>query len=218
MTFLAKWSLANAVGLSLGFVAVLQTGFLLQFGLNFGAHWTPGALGQGVWLGYRFIGLLLGGAIFATVQALVLTAVRPRLRLWVLAGALGYGFIAAVIWPFWAAGLWVSIPGPVEPLLITIGGGCLMGLLQWWFLRSNAVNATRWLSRWLLGLVVSLPVTFVVFFVALGILKVQLSWPSQVALSGFIVGGVAGLISARATQNLSFRTLPLTQPRADAAT
>src|SRR5688572_23669228 len=107
-------------------------GFLLQFGFNFEAHWTPSGLGQGVWIGYRFIGLLLGGALFATIQALVLGPRFPRVIPWIIAGALGYGLVAVVMWPFWAAGLWGSIPGPVEPLLITIGGGSLMGLLQWW--------------------------------------------------------------------------------------
>jgi hypothetical protein len=204
MAFPAKWSIANALGLSVGFVAALQTGFLLQFGFNFDAHWSPEALGQGVWLGYRFIGLLLGGTIFAIAQTVVLPPVVPRLAPWLLTGALGYGFIAVVMWPFWAAGLWGSIPGPVEPLLITIGGGCVMGVLQWLLLRTHAVNATNWLAWWLLGLLVSLPATFVTFFIVLGILKLQLSWPSQVALSGFVVGGVAGLLSARATRSLSF--------------
>ena len=213
-SFLARWSAANAMGLAVGFVAVLQTGYLLQFGLNFEVHWSPAAIGQGVWLGYRFVGLLIGGAIFALAQTLALGSALPRKGPWVVAGATGYGAIAAVIWPFWAAGLWGRIPGPVEPLLITIGGGSLMGCLQWWHLRSKAAHAARWLRWWLIGLFVSLPATFLFFFVVMGLLKLQLPWPAQVGLSGLLVGGVAGLFSARATQNLAVHS-PVPDQEAD---
>jgi hypothetical protein len=198
MSFLAKWSLANAVGLAIGFLAVLQTGFLLQFGSDFESHWKPKALGQGVWIGYRFIGLLLGGTIFAATQAIVLRPYLKRVFPWVVAGALGYGFVIAIIWPLWSAGLWGYIPGPVEPMLITIGGGSVMGLLQWWVLRLNDTHATKWLLLWLTGLVASLPLTFLVFFFVMGILKIQLGWPGEIALNGFVVGGVAAIISAKA--------------------
>lgn len=216
LPFPAKWFCANAVGLSLGFTAVLQTGFLLQFGLNFEEHWSPAALGQGVWLGYRFIGLLLGGLIFSAFQALALAPRLPRVSAWVGSGAIGYGLVAVIIWPFWVADVWGRIPGPVEPMLITIGGGSLMGLIQWWHLRSSAVNATKWLLWWLAGLLVSLPVTFAVFVTLIVVLKLQLPWAAEVALNGLVAGGVAGLISARATQSLSFQSAPLLQPRADA--
>jgi hypothetical protein len=202
LSFTAKWSIANAVGLCVGFFAVLQTGFLLQFGSDFDAHWSPAGLGLGVWLGYRFLGLLLGGALFGTAQALVLMSKLPRIVPWILAGAIGYGLIAAIIWPFWASGLWGKIPGPVEPLLITIGGGLIMGLSQWWFLRINAIQATSWLRWWFAGLFLSLPITFLVFFVVAGIFGLRFSWPFEVGLSGFIIGGVAGLVSAKATRNL----------------
>jgi len=215
MLFPARWFFANAAGLTLGFTAVLQTGFLLQFGFNFEQHWTPAALGQGVWLGYRFVGLLLGGAIFAAFQTFVLRVPRPSL--WVAAGSVGYGLIAAIMWPLWAAGLWGSIPGPVEPLLITIGGGSLMGFIQWWLLRNSAINANRWLLWWLVGLFVGLPVTFAVFFTVMAVLKLQLAWPVQVALSGFVVGGIAALVSARATQNLPFQSAAAPHARAGAA-
>ena len=214
ISFSAQWFIANAIGLCTGFVVVLQTGFLLQFGFDFEAHWAPRALGQGVWLGYRFIGLLLGGGLFAAIQALALGPRLPRVVPWIVAGALGYGLVAVVMWPFWAAGLWGNIPGPIEPLVITIGGGSLMGLIQWWYLRSNTATATPWLVWWLVGLLAGVPATFLVFFILMGVLKLGLPWPSQVALSGLVIGAVAGLVSARATQRLSFTA----QPKAHAAT
>lgn len=198
MSFFAKWSLANAFGLSIGFLTILQVGMLLQFGFDLDAHWKPSSLGQGVWLGYRFVGLLLGGTIFAATQAVVLRPYLKHVFQWVIAGALGFGCVIAIMWPLWSAGLWGYIPGPIEPILITVGGGSMMGLLQWSVLRRNSIHATKWLLLWLAGLLASIPVTFVVFFFVMGILKIELGWPIEVALSGFLVGGVPAAISAKA--------------------
>lgn len=73
-----------------------------------------------------------------------------------------------------------------------------MGLLQWRVLRRNSVHATKWLLLWIAGLLASLPITFVVFVFVTGVLKIELGWPTEVALNGFLVGGVAAAISAKA--------------------
>jgi hypothetical protein len=58
----AQWVVANALGLGAGFLVVLQTGFLVQFGLRTELQWTPEALGQGVAIHARLVGLFVGGA------------------------------------------------------------------------------------------------------------------------------------------------------------
>jgi hypothetical protein len=149
---LSTWTAANALGLGLGFPAVLQTGFLIQFGLRTELHWTPQALGQGVSIYARLVGLLVGGAILGAAQALVLRSRPVPVVPWIPSTATGFGLVVAVMWPLWAAGLWGQIPGPVEPILITVGGGSLAGVLQYLLLRREGVIATRWLALWVGGL------------------------------------------------------------------
>jgi hypothetical protein len=204
--FLAEWVGANAVGLSLGFLAVLQTGFLIQFGSNTELHWTSGALGRGVAPYARFTGLLIGGAILGLAQAWALRGRLPRVTPWVVAAAVGFGLVILVIWPLVRADVWGHIPGPVEPIAITIGGGSLAGVGQWWYLRRNGIVATRWLIFWVGGLVGSVALTFLVFFLVLGVLQLPLNWPAEVALSGFVAGGTAGAMSA-----VAMSTLPLSE-------
>ena len=78
------WVAANAVGLCIGFLTVLQTGFLIQFGLQTELHWTPQALGRGVSIFARLVGLVLGGALFGGAQILVLRSYSIRVIPWVL--------------------------------------------------------------------------------------------------------------------------------------
>ena len=92
-TPLATWVFANALGLSVGFLAVLQTGFLLQFGLRTELHWTPQALGQGVSIYARLVGLLAGGALLGCAQTLVLRRHSVRVLPWVLCTAAGFGLV-----------------------------------------------------------------------------------------------------------------------------
>jgi hypothetical protein len=80
---------------------------------------------------------------------------------------------------------------------LTLGGGSLAGILQYLALRRQGTHAPQWLALWMVGLVVSLVPT-ALLFMALGPLGLTLSWPMEVFLSGFVVAGVAALISGRA--------------------
>jgi len=197
-TPLTTWVFANTLGFSVGFLAVLQTGFLLQFGLRTELHWTPQALGQGVSIYARFVGLLLGGALLGSAQALVLRRYSVRALPWILCTAAGFGLVVGIIWPLWAVDLWGHIPGPIEPIIITVGGGTLAGVLQSLLLRRSAYSISRWLTLWIIGLIVSIVPTALVFMLLEGPLNLSLSWPVQIALNGLLVGGVASLVSGKA--------------------
>lgn len=210
--FLAKWTAVNALGMAAGFLAVLQTGFLIQFGLNTELHWTPRGLGQGVSIYARFAGLLLGGAILGSAQAFALRRWLRRVIPWIVLTAAGFGLVVAGMWPLWSMGLWGRIPGPVEPIMITVGGGTLAGVFQYLFLRKLAVPAGKWLRRWIGGLVLSLAPTAAVFILLEAVLRVPLSWPAGVALSGLLVGGIAALVSGRALLSIVLTRLPTPGP------
>ena len=74
---LLKWIIANAFGLGLGFVAVLQTGMLIEFGFDWKLHWNwiekPVAQGATEYVS-RLIAMLAGGAILGSAQALILSS------------------------------------------------------------------------------------------------------------------------------------------------
>lgn len=200
-SLLVRWILANAIGMSLGFLAFVQTLMFLAFGLDFDLHWSTemaesldSAEAERLLRIGLVIGLPLAGAIVTGCQAWVLRGLLPRVRNWILAGPLGFAVIILVIWPLTA--IWGDLPGPVEPFTI-VGGGLLMtGILQWSSLRREGIAPTRWLVLWLAGL----PLGMVVFMGSYWLvgLAVSLSWAVEVALIGFLVGGTAAAVSGSA--------------------
>jgi len=198
---LLKWIAANAIGLGVGFVAILQTFMLIEFGFDWEQHWTwdEKARSQEAW---EYAGLLLaavvGGAILGSAQAYILRSQNVPLLGWILVTAAGFGLAAVTIaWPLIALGLFGAIPGPAEPIIWTVGGGGLAGVLQYLALRRQGIHAPKWLIRWILGLVASLVPT-ALLFMSLEELGVSLSWPMELFLSGFMVAGVAAWISGKA--------------------
>lgn len=199
---LVRWSLANAIGMSLGFLAFIQTLMFLTFGLDFGLHWSSevvenlnleDAEKERLLRIGLVVGLPLAGTIFTSCQALILRGLLPHVRAWILAGPLGFAAVILLIWPFTA--IWGDLPGPVEPFTI-VGGGLLMtAVLQWLSLRRRDIATTRWLVFWLAGL----PLGMVVFMgiYTLVNLVVSVSWAGEVALIGLSVGGTAAAISGK---------------------
>lgn len=203
---LVPWTLANGIGMALGFLAFIQTLMFLGFGLDFGSHWSvadvealESTIGSDSMERLLRLGLVTGlplaGLLFATSQAWVLRRFLPRLWFWVLTGPAGFAAMILVIWPFTA--IWGDIPGPVEPLTIVGGGMLATGVLQWLLLRRRGVHATRWLTLWLLGLPLGMLVTTAVI-VGAGETVGYPPWPLEVALIGFFVGGTAAGLSGRA--------------------
>ncbi len=193
---LVKWILANALGLGVGFVALLQTFNLMEYGLDTWMHWHPGPPGQDAYVS-TLVSLLVGGAILGSAQALVLRFSLARIVPWIVATAAGFGFLVILVWPLLAAEIWGRIPGPAEPIILTIGGGSLAGILQYLMLRRQGTHAPKWLILWILGLVASL-VPMALLFMSLEGLGLSLSWPMELFLSGFMVAGVAAWISGKA--------------------
>ena len=198
---LPRWTLANALGLAVGFVAALQVGMLFEFGFDWQLHWkwsgepvNQSALSYlGVFAGWLLAGLLLGSA-----QALVLRPHLPRIKHWILATVAGFAACAAIFdFPLIAFGFLGAIPGPVEPLIVTVGGSSFAGAAQYLLLRKRGINASKWLLLWIGGLVASVIPTWGLFM-SLSALGIPLNWPVEIFLSGFVAAGVAALVSATA--------------------
>ena len=200
------WILANALGMALGFLAFMQTLNFMSFGLDFEKHWSDAAIeawaaahpenAERVFLLGLVLGLPLGGTIFASFQAWVLRGSLRRPWLWVSCGAAGFLVPILVIWPLRA--IWGDIPGPVEPFTVAGGGMLGVGILQWWLLRRQGVDARRWLALWIVGL----PLGMVVFVIVVGAAKLVVGawppWPLEIALYGVFIGGTAAALSGRA--------------------
>ena len=209
------WTSVNALGLGLGFLALLETTMLLEFGFDWGKHWVwvEEPVGQDESAAAAYVGTLaaylIGGVILGASQALVLRTRGVSAVSWILATVSGFGVLAITIdWPLIALDLLGIIPGPVEPIIATVGTGIFAGIFQYLALRRWNVHAAKWLSLLVVGLIVSL-VPIVILFISLEALNVSISWPMEVFINGLIVGGVASLVSGQAL----FKTLSGLQPQ-----
>ena len=116
---------------------------------------------------------------------------------WILATTAGFGLMVVVAWPLLAAEILGRIPGPVEPIMATVGSCSVAGILQYLALRRQGIVASKWLVLWVGGLVADLVPTALLFMSFEGV-ELALSFPMEVFLSGFLVAGVAALISGGA--------------------
>jgi hypothetical protein len=198
---LLKWIFANGVGLGVGFVAVLQTGMLLEFGFDWRMHWNwieKPAVQDATEYVSTLLSMLAGGTILGLAQAFILLGHSIPLNRWILATVAGFGVAAMIIdWPLIALGVLGAIPGPVEPIIVTVGGGSFAGIFQYLLLRRQGIYTPRWLLLWVGGLVAGIVPT-ALLMISLERLGLAPSWPLEVFLNGFIVAGVAAWISAKA--------------------
>lgn len=142
-------------------------------------------------------GWLITGAIFGAAQAFVLRTTEIPVKKWIFATSCGFGIGAIVLdWPLQALELLGNIPGPVEPIVMTNGGGILAGVMQYFVLRSESISAERWILFWIVGLFLSLIPAALFFIVVFDVLSIELPWAIEVFVQGFIVAGVATLFSA----------------------
>ena len=208
---LVLWTLANAIGMMLGFLAFLEVLMFIGFGLNFKLHWSSDAV-EGIENPERLfaiglaVGLPLAGAIFTLCQAFVLRGRLPQVRYWILAGPVGFASVIVLVWPF--REIWGKIPGPVEPFTI-VGGGLLMSaVLQWLSLRRQDIEANRWFVLWIIGLPIGRIMCTGIYLLIN--LVVSVSWAGEVALVGFFIGGTAAAVSGTALfRSISTRNKPV---------
>ena len=197
--FTLRWTLANALGMSLGFLAFIQFLMFYGYGLNFEKHWIFGAdidMSENAMLIGIGIGLAVFGSVFSLGQAIILKQYLPKLWAWVLNGALGYIVVLLIIWPL--IGIWGRIEGPVEPLTVVLGGTLFMLILQWRYLRKQGIKPARpiiWFGAGALLGVLPILLLFMVIWT-------NVPWGVDIAIMGLIVGGSAGFLSARHFQKV----------------
>ncbi|MGH7572401.1 MAG: hypothetical protein ACREMK_11240 [Gemmatimonadota bacterium] len=196
-TFLFKWTAANALGLGVALVVFVTIQFPIKYGLDFERYWQwqeQAIENSLVSYAAMLLGLLVAGAILGASQILVLRSHGARVASWILATALGFALLTAVFWPLTATGVLGIIPGPVEPILLTVVSSSLAGICQYLALRREGIAASRWLVFWVVGLIGGIVLT-AAFFISLGGAGIVLGWILDVFFGGFWVAGVAALVS-----------------------
>jgi hypothetical protein len=142
------------------------------------------------------------------VQARLLREYVPTVH-WV--GATAIGFVAILCFEIVERHVVVGPhAGPIEPLMISIGGSTIAGLAQWLVLRRRGVLASRWLTFWIVGVVVGVGVAVAVIIgletatqglfdqTPTSVVAQAVVWGIMLSTLGLVTGAVAGAISARA--------------------
>ena len=194
------WVTATGLGLGLGFVAVLQTGMLIEFGFDWKMHWNwieEPAPQNAIEYVSILVSMLAGGLILGSAQALILRSRSMPVIRWVLPTVVGFGVVAVAIdWPLLALGVLGNIPGPVEPLIVAVGGGSFAGIFQFLTLGRRGVRAKKWLFLWIVGLIAGVVPT-ALMMISVETAGLTLPWALDVFLTGLIIAGVAALISRK---------------------
>lgn len=188
------WVAVTSTGLGIGFLAVLQVIMLIEFGQLSWAEDVPE--GGAAYLS-RFVSLLVGGAVLGAFQTVFLRSYKVPVIPWIIATAVGFSTLVLVIFPLLYLGQWGNIPGPAEPIITIVGGCSFAGIFQYVILKRNQIKPGKWLAVWIASLVFGLVPTGLTFILLEGPLQISISWPVQVFLSGFLIGGFAALFSGK---------------------
>ncbi len=204
------WIAATSLGLCVGFPAAFLVQRLIKHhqlswvGEDFVVHGN-------VYLA-QFAALLVMGAILGSAQSFVTRSYSVPIMPWIAATAVGFITLLAVIIPLMYIEVWGNIPGPIEPLILTVGGCSLAGVFQYMVLRRNQIRAAKWLGVWVVSLILGIVPTAVIFMTLEGPLGISINWPAQLALSGLLIGGFGALFSGQTFLSaLSGETRPVAQ-------
>ena len=194
---LVIWTLYNAIGLGIGFLLFLQLGMIIEYGLDTEMYWKliPPENKFITYVGLLLSALLLGATV-GFAQTLALISKEIRAMSWIMITALGYGLIVLIDWPLLFFDVLGRIPGPVEPFIVTVIGGIFAGIVQYFWFLKKGIKLKKWLYLWIIGLIFSVVPTALFFtFIPIS------SWPLEVFINGFIIGGFASLVSGKALFN-----------------
>jgi len=148
------------------------------------------------------------GAILAHLQYKVLKEYISNKLVWTLLTILGLEII--LLGDLFYVGLSTGgAPGPLEPLLIGLGGGGLIAVFQYLYLRSAGIKNGKWIGWWILGIltgiIASIPFLALYEIYLIEMLKSSLSpmafllvdWLSFILPYFTLIGFFAGLFSAK---------------------
>ena len=194
------WSLINGLGLGIAFVISLQVGMILEHGFNSEMYWkfVPPKRTLGTFLDL-FLGALSLGLVVGLFQALVLKSKGIKTKKWVIITALGFGILGIINLPIYLIDMIGKFEGPIEPIMVTVLGSTLAGIIQYRFLKKRNNLKIKWLFLLILGLILG-TVFFGLFFTFFGE-KLKISWPIEVFLNGFFVGTIGALLSGKTLFN-----------------
>ena len=194
--FLLSWSLLNGLGLGIAFVVSLQLGMILEYGFNSDMYWKFVPPKRNFW---TFLDLFLGaislGLVVGLFQSWVLRFSGISSKKWVLITILGFGILAIINLPIYMMDMIGKFEGPIEPIMITVLGSTLAGIVQFRFLRTRYYLKIKWLLLLILGLILG-TVLFGIFITFFGE-KLKISWPMEAFLNGFFVGTIGALLSGQ---------------------
>jgi hypothetical protein len=229
--FRNRWTLATALGYLLGFWSFGLMHIIFSFftpesiahigPLDLPEHLDPNALPDGLdrstyetlytfHLSQHLVMYPIFGAVFASIQAFALRDKLSGIMPWIVAAMLG--FLTVIIAEVFKRHIVIGPhAGPIEPIMIVLGGGGLAGLFQFIWLRSRDIHAAKWLGMWIAGLLAGI-VAAVAFLMGLGMLMggaiayleenlPQISWAIEMGIFGTVVGAVGGWFSGKALQD-----------------
>lgn len=156
----------------------------------------------------HFILYLIVGAVLAHLQYKVLKAYIPNKLKWTFLTIIGLELI--LFGDLFYMGLSTGgAPGPLEPLLVALGGGGLMALMQFLYLRSIGKISAKWVGWWIIGIVTGILTSFI-FIVAYEYFLIDsikqavspmaflvINWLSFILPYFTLIGFFAGLFSAK---------------------
>lgn len=156
----------------------------------------------------HFILYLIVGVVLAHLQYKVLKEYIPNKLKWTFLTILGLEMI--LLGDLFYTGLSVGgAPGPLEPLLIALGGGGLMALMQFLYLRSIGIKKGKWVGWWILGIITGI-ITSAVFILIYEYFLTEaikqsvspmaflvIDWLSFILPYFTLIGFFAGLFSAK---------------------
>jgi hypothetical protein len=206
---LSGWTAANTVGAGLGFPLAIILGLLARGADLPGAFRAlsvisfdqlPPELRTQDFINPREAATGVAGGIFlALCQAIILRGRLPRLIPYVLAPALAFVVLfLTVIGPLTLAGYWGYIPGPVEPIVVSLGGAPLTAIVQWFVLRRQGVNATRWMALFVAGIAVGWILLIPLFVLIQNVMGIPVNWGIELLIVGSVLGATAGTMSRNA--------------------